>query len=118
MTFNQQLKAALGAELCEIIAHLSQDAAAQRLRLTQPHISALRRGCYDGFSAARLLRLIASQFYNVEIHLRQIDRPLASPRRMPTLVVLRYDKHAYPIAITRSCSVVPKPTTYVARHFP
>ena len=96
MRIDKQLKDAFGRELCAIIDGLSQADAASALRLPQPHISALRHGRYAGFSAARLARLIASQHFNIEIHLRRLEVPYARPYRSPTIIVIRYDRYGRP----------------------
>jgi transcriptional regulator with XRE-family HTH domain len=79
-----------------VIDGLSQAEAASALRLSQPHISALRRGRYEGFSAGRLARLIASQHFDIEVHLRRLEVPYARPCRSPTIIVIRYDRYGRP----------------------
>lgn len=96
MRMDQQLKHALARELCAIIDGLSQAEAATALRLSQPYVSCLRRGQYAGFSAGRLARLIASQHYNIELHLRRMNFPYARPFVPPALVVIRYDRYGRP----------------------
>jgi len=86
---DHELRIALAKELCAIIKGYTQANAAALLRLTQPQISALRRGQYAGFSVGRLLRLIAGQHYNIEIRLKRMDRPFAAPYKQPTLLVSR-----------------------------
>jgi len=71
--------------------------AAAMCGLTQPDVSALRRGRGRGFSIGRLLRVIAHQGYSVEIHLRVLPRRFAQPRAEPTVTVVRYDHFGRPI---------------------
>lgn len=85
------------AELCALYDGCKQYYAAAMLRLTQPQVSALRRGRGDGFSVGRLLRLIASQGYNIEIHLKVLPRRYAKPRPTPSVTLVRYDHYDRPI---------------------
>jgi predicted XRE-type DNA-binding protein len=90
---DEQLRRELGRELCGMIDGWIQAEAAELLHLNQPKISALRRGDYAGFSIGRLIRLIASRGYNIEVHLKPIHRRFAQPRKLPTLTVVRYDTY-------------------------
>jgi predicted XRE-type DNA-binding protein len=96
MSLDPELKRQLARELCAIINGWSQVAAAGLLRLRQPHISRLRRGHTAGFSVSRLLRLIADEGYNIEIHLRVIPRRFELPRKLPTVSIIRYDRFGRP----------------------
>ena len=91
---DQELKIALGRELCAITGNMTQAEAASRMHISQAYVSALRRECYDGFSAGRLARLISRQHYNIEVHLRCMNYPYAHPYVPPTLVVIRYDRYS------------------------
>lgn len=97
MRIDQQLKQELGRELCAVIDGWTQVEAADLLHLPQPKVSALRRGRYEGFSVSRLVRLIASRGYNVELHLKPIDRRFALPRKAPVISVVRYNRFGLPI---------------------
>ena len=93
MRLDHQLRQLLIKELCATVDGYDQYQAASFLGLRQPQISALRRGRGDGFSIGRLLRLIAKRHYNIEVHLRRIERPLATPRDHPTVSVIRYNRY-------------------------
>jgi hypothetical protein len=54
-------------------------------------MSVLRRGRGEGFSIARLLRAIAKRHYDIEVHLRRIERPYI--RHPATVSVIRYDRY-------------------------
>jgi predicted XRE-type DNA-binding protein len=90
--FQPDLKAALARELCAIMEGWSQDGAASMLGLRQQNMSLLRRGELGIFSINRLLRLIASRGYNLEIVLREMPRKIGRPRPEPTVRVTRYDR--------------------------
>ena len=90
MRIDHELRRLLIKELCTIIDGNSQYLAASLLGLHQPQISALRRGRSAGFSVGRLLRLIAQRHYDVEVHLRRIERPYL--RHPATVKVIRYDR--------------------------
>jgi hypothetical protein len=92
MPIDQRLKELLVRELCAILDGWDQTTGADRVGIRQQDLSALRRGRSRGFSVGRLLRLIAREYYHVEIHLRRIPRPYAKPRESPTATVIRYDR--------------------------
>ena len=89
----QQLKELLARALCSLVEGWTQDNAAAVMRLHQSQLSRLRNGKLEGFSAARLIRLIAERGYNVEIHLKPIPRRFAQPSPKPTVAVVRYDRY-------------------------
>jgi len=96
MRIDEELKHRLAEELCAIMDGWTQIQAASLLHISQSHVSRLRRGKLAEFSAGRLLRLIASQGYNVDVALRVIPNRFAKPRPLPTLSVLRYDRFGRP----------------------
>ena len=97
MDLEQELKQQLARELCSILHGYSQINAAAILGVRQPDLSRLRNGQLRRFSTARLLNFISGRRYDVEIHLRAIPRPYATPRRMPTIAVTRYDGSGQPV---------------------
>ena len=103
MRIDHDLRRLLITELCAMVDGYSQVLAAAFLDLRQPQISALRRGRGDGFSIGRLLRLIAHRKYNVEVHLRPMERPFAKPRPLPAVKVLRYDRFGR-VVNARACT--------------
>ena len=92
MRFGDQLKQGIARELNAVIAGWNQHEAAALVRISQARISNLRRKRLYGLSATRLLRLMASQGYNVEVHLKPMERRFARPRPQPTITVIRYDR--------------------------
>jgi len=98
MRVDHELRRLLVAELCAIVDGIDQYGAAALLRLHQPHISALRRGRGAGFSVSRLLRLIAAQGHDIEVQLRLNPRRFATPRKLPSVSVVRYDRYGRPLA--------------------
>lgn len=95
---DEQLKRELGRHLCAIVDGYSQGEAAALLLLSQSAISALRRGDLRGSpSLSRLLRVIASQRYSVEVHFKYIASPIKRPKSEPTLTVVRYDFYGRPV---------------------
>jgi predicted XRE-type DNA-binding protein len=97
MDLEQDLKQQLARELCAIFHGHIQINAAAILGVHQSELSHLRCGHLRRFSIARLLRFISQQAYDVEIHLRAIPRPYATPRRMPEFNVTRYDRYGQPV---------------------
>ena len=89
----ETLKLALARELRTIMNGWSQVGAAGMLSLRQQDLSRLWRGRVAGFSASRLLRLIASQHYTFELHIRPILKPYARKRERPAIRVVRYDRY-------------------------
>ncbi len=71
-------KAELATEISKIIAsqHLKQKAAADRLGIDQPKVSALLRGKLEDFSTERLLRFITLLGRDVEIVVKEPSRPV------------------------------------------
>ena len=96
MDAGSELRRLVAEELCEIMEGWTQCDAASLLGLRQPQVSRLRRGVTDGFSVDRLLRLIASQGYHVELRLTAMERPFGNPRPQPEVRVLRFDSHGMP----------------------
>lgn len=96
MRVDQQIKVQLAHELCAIIDGWTLTEAATWMALHPSHISRLRHGKLEGFSIARLLRLIASHDYEVELTLRPLKRPVL-PRFRPKATVTRYDRFDRPI---------------------
>ena len=89
----QELKELLARELCAMIEGWTQDDAASVMGLHQSQLSRIRNGKLEGFSASRLISLIAARGYNVEIHLKPIPRRLAQPYPKPSVAVVRYDRY-------------------------
>jgi predicted XRE-type DNA-binding protein len=81
----------LVVELCALHAGSPQYYAAAMLRLTQPQLSALRRGQCGGFSIGRLLRVFARAGFDIEVHLRVRPRSFAHPHAVPSVKLIRYD---------------------------
>src|SRR2546430_1262033 len=90
MRIDQELRRLLVKELCLIVEPYDQYLAASFLGLQQPDVSALRRSRAEGFSIGRLLRAIARRHYDVEVHLRRIQRPYL--RHPASVAVIRYDR--------------------------
>jgi predicted XRE-type DNA-binding protein len=87
-----QLKRELAQHLCGILDGWTQAQITGLTPLTQAEVSALRRGRTYRFSVGRLLRVIARQHYDIELHLRRIRQPFKRPRRGPSVTVMRYDR--------------------------
>jgi len=94
----QALKLALARELKAIMDGWSQVGAAGMLGVRQQDLTRLWSGRVAGFSASRLLRLIASQHYTFELHIRPIRKPFARPRELPTVRIIRYDRYGRVVA--------------------
>jgi predicted XRE-type DNA-binding protein len=60
--------------------HLSQAAAAERLGLNQPKVSALRNYKLEGFSVERLMTLLNALDQDIEIVIREKPRSRAAAR--------------------------------------
>ena len=91
-----ELRRLLVDELCAIMEGWTQYYAASLLGLRQPHVSRLRRGETAGFTVDRLVRLIASQGYHVEVRLTAMERRFGRPRTEPEVRVLRFDRFGMP----------------------
>src|SRR5688572_12991939 len=91
-----QLKEQLANELLDLVDGWDQTEAAALVGMRQPDISLLRAGRLERFSVGRLLRLIASRGYHIEIALKPIGRPTVT-RQTPAAVVQRYDGVGQPI---------------------
>jgi predicted XRE-type DNA-binding protein len=78
----RQTKLRLAHALNGIIAErrLTQDAAALRLGLNQPKVSALRNYKLEGFSVERLMLLLTALDRDVEIVIRKKPRSRAAAR--------------------------------------
>ena len=78
----RQTKLRLAYALNEVIdrARLSQSAAAARLGLNQPKVSALRNYKLEGFSVERLMTLLNALDQDVEIVIRKKPRSRAAAR--------------------------------------
>ena len=76
------VKAQIVAKIAEIIEHrrLTQEQAAEILRLTQPKISRLLRGQFRGISERRLLRCLTRLGRDVQIVVKQTPRRRAQGR--------------------------------------
>lgn len=96
MDVGGELRRLLVEELCAIMEGWTQYDAASLLGLRQPHISRLRRGVTAGFSIDRLVRLIASQGYHVEVRVTAMGRRFGKPRPEPEVRVLRFDRYGMP----------------------
>ena len=68
----RQTKLRLAIPINDVIARwrLTQAAAAEKLRINQPKVSALLRGKFDGFSIDRLFRFLNALGRDVEIVIR------------------------------------------------
>lgn len=91
-----QLKEQLATELLDLLDGWDQTEAGALVGVRQPDISLLRAGHLERFSVGRLLRLIASRGYHIEIALRPVGRPTVT-RHKPAAVVRRYDQIGEPI---------------------
>ena len=78
----RQTKLRLAYALNTIIdaRHLTQEAAARRLGLNQPKVSALRNYKLDGFSVERLMTLLNAHDRDIEIVIRKKPRSRAAGR--------------------------------------
>jgi predicted XRE-type DNA-binding protein len=92
MRVDHELKRQLVRHVCALAHGWNQIWGAAYLKITQPQLSALRRGRADGFSVGRLLRVIADRHYDIEVHLKPMPRPYSDSRRKPTVTVVRYDR--------------------------
>ena len=97
MDLEQELKQQLARELCGILHGVNQCDAAAILHVHQSEMSHLRNGNLRRFSIARLLHFVSRQSYDIEVHLRRIPRPCATPRPVPVITVTRYDRHGRPV---------------------
>ena len=82
----KQTKVRLAVTINHILAsqHLSQAAAARRLKINQPKVSALANYRLDGFSVERLLRFLNALGHDVEIVIRAKPRSRKSARLLIT----------------------------------
>jgi predicted XRE-type DNA-binding protein len=92
----ERLKEQLAYELLDLLHGWDQTEAGALVGLRQPDVSRLRAGRFERFSVGRLLRLIASRGYHIEIALKPIGRPTVT-RQAPAAVVQRYDQIGKPI---------------------
>jgi predicted XRE-type DNA-binding protein len=78
----RQTKLRLAYAINEVIARrrLTQAAAAEKLRVNQPKVSALARYKLDGFSVERLMGFLTALDQDVEIVIRQKPRSRAAAR--------------------------------------
>lgn len=90
------LKGQLARQLVALLDGWDQTEAGALVGLRQPDVSLLRAGRLERFSVARLLRLIASLGYHIEIVLRPIGRPTVT-RDRPGGTVQRYDALGQPV---------------------
>jgi hypothetical protein len=100
---DERLRERLIDVLCDVIDGWDQSSAAAMLGngITQPDVSRLRRGD-AGYSIGRLIRLIASQGYDIELHLKYMPRRrFAKPPEPPMVAVIRYGPHNIPILEAR-----------------
>ena len=89
----QQLKRLLAAQVCVIMHGCPQVESAYRLKISQSDFSRIKRRKLHAYSASRLIRLIASQGYHVDIRLRQLKTRFGPDRETPTVTVTRYDRN-------------------------
>jgi predicted XRE-type DNA-binding protein len=77
-----QTKVRLAAAINEILRghQLSQTAAARRLKINQPKISALANYRIDGFSVERLMNFVTALDHDVEIVIRRKQKSRKSGR--------------------------------------
>ena len=87
-----ELRERLAEELIALLDGWDQCEAAAQVGLRQPDISRLRAGRLERFSIGRLLRLIASLGYDIEVTLRPIGPPKIT-RQVPNASVERYDRY-------------------------
>ncbi|HTQ86186.1 MAG TPA: helix-turn-helix transcriptional regulator [Candidatus Binatia bacterium] len=82
----EQTKVRLAVSIHRIIEHLglSQVAAARRLKVNQPKISALMNYKLNGFSVERLIRFLNSLDRDVEIVIRRKPRSRKAARVLVT----------------------------------
>jgi predicted XRE-type DNA-binding protein len=82
----KQTKARLAVAINQIIAgqELSQVAAARRLKINQPKISALANYRLDGFSVERLMHFLTALDRDVEILIRPKPRSRKAARILVT----------------------------------
>jgi predicted XRE-type DNA-binding protein len=78
----RQTKLRLAHAINEVIVRrrLTQAAAAERLRVNQPKVSALARYKLDGFSVERLMGFLTALDQDVEIVIRQKPRSRTAAR--------------------------------------
>ena len=93
---DEELKMLLMRELCAILDGWSQVEAAASMDLHQSELSRLRRGAASRFSISRLIRLIADRGYNIELRVSAMQKRFGSPRPMPTVSVVRFDRYGMP----------------------
>lgn len=81
-------KAKLARALCMLIEQegLTQSAAARRLHLDQPKVSALVRGRLADFSVGRLMRLLTDLGHDVKISVQR-EKTIALPASVHVAVV-------------------------------
>lgn len=91
-----ELKEQLANELLDLLDGWDQSEAGALVGLRQPDISLLRAGRLERFSVGRLLRLIASRGYHIEIALKPVGRPTVTKHK-PVAVVQRYDEIGKPV---------------------
>lgn len=77
-----QLKEQLAEKLVALLDGWDQTEAGAQVGLRQPDVSLLRSGQLERFSVGRLLRMIASLGYHIEIAIRPLGRPVT--RETPT----------------------------------
>ena len=91
MRLDRDLQRQLARELCSILDGWSGIQVVNRYGLYPARISELRHGNLARFSLGRLVNLIASMGFDVEISLRPTKPP--TPRRqLPAATVVRYDR--------------------------
>lgn len=91
MGIDEQLKRQLARELCAIVDGWTLGEVVARTGIDPARMSALRHGKVAGFSISRLVRMIASHGYDVELVLRPMKPPARQWKR-PSATVVRYDR--------------------------
>lgn len=90
------LKQQLARALCATVAGYSLPEAINALRLDPADISRLRANRLQPFSVTRLLRLIVTRGYDVEVQLKPRPRPEVI-RRQPSANVTIVDQFGRPL---------------------
>ncbi len=85
----RDLKLQLAVEVNRVLQglHLTQEEAAERLKILQPHVSELARYRLERFSVERLIQFFALLGNEVEIRIRRGTS--RSPRVAPRRIVVR-----------------------------
>jgi len=88
---DRDLQRQLARELCSILGDGPGVEIVYRLGLYPARVSELRQGNFARFSLKRLVNLIASLGFDIEISIRP-RKPPPRPRLLPSATVVRYDR--------------------------